>query len=186
LPATAVRLTAGAVCHLLLCCLVSAQEGAKPGQPEGSGKPPSKPPQSASPRVEESRPVLYYLKDQQGKLVPVPGMTWEDFKKARDVLLGIKARNQRPPYALQSMLITGTAGAKHAELTVQVKVLVREEGWVRVPLCFDTAELPVERFDLVDEYVPLDRQCRLIELQCLQRRHALLRPQSRSPGGNNP
>lgn len=142
MPARAVRLTAGAFCLLLTwCCLASAQEGAGPGQPDGGDKPPQKPPQTASAKVEEALPVLYYLKNEQGKLVAVPGFTYEEFDELYKLKKQLAGRAQQPQYVLQSMLITGTAGARHADLTVQVGVLAREEGWIHVPLGFDRAFL---------------------------------------------
>ena len=147
LSARRVRLTAGAVCLLLTwCCLVAAQEGAGPGQSGGGDRPSQNPPQGAlaqgtMAKVEESLPVLYYLKNAEGKLLAVPGFTFKEFEELYKLKKQLAHREQRPRYVLQSMSITGTAGARHADLTVQVKVLAREDGWVRVPLGFDRAFL---------------------------------------------
>ncbi|MHC4178088.1 MAG: hypothetical protein ACYSWU_11315, partial [Planctomycetota bacterium] len=85
--------------------------------------------------------MLYYLKDEQGKLVAVPGFTYEEFEELFKLRERLAHPDRRPRYVLQSISATGTAGTRHAKLTVQVRVLVREEGWVRVPLGFDRAFL---------------------------------------------
>ena len=138
LSARMVRLTAIAACHLFVwCSLGSAQEGMTAAQPEKADKPASEPSPPAASQVEESRPVVYYLKDQQGRLVAVPGFSYEEFEQLYKLKEQLAQPDPRARYVLQSISADGTAGARYAELTVQAEVLVREEGWIRVPLGFD-------------------------------------------------
>jgi len=95
----------------------------------------------AQPAVQESKPEIYYLPDKQGKLVAVPGMSWEDFERARRILMELAAGQQEPAFSIQRMAIHGTARDEHADLTVHLKIRTGADGWVRVPLGFDTAAL---------------------------------------------
>jgi hypothetical protein len=91
--------------------------------------------------VQEASPPLYYLKDKAGNLVPVPGFRLEDFEQMVKRQYGSATADQVPRYALQSLQASGTATMDYAELTIRLKFLVHEEGWVRIPLRFDQAVL---------------------------------------------
>ena len=49
--------------------------------------------------------------------------------------------DERPRYSIQQISAEGTATADYAELTIQFRILVREEQWLRVPLHLDQAVL---------------------------------------------
>ena len=91
----------------------------------------------------ESGPPLYYLKDKDGNLQPVPGFRFEDFEQMFREKLN---RGSMPRYSLQALTIEGTAKTALAETKATFRILVRDDDWVRVPLRLDQAILrgPVE------------------------------------------
>lgn len=118
-----------------------------PGSPSAASMtPPTKsasevPPAPASRQVQEANPPLYYLKDKDGNLVPVPGFRLEDFEQMVKRQYASATTDQAPRYAFQSLLLSGTAMGDYVELSVQCRVRVHEVGWVRVPLRLDQAVL---------------------------------------------
>lgn len=88
--------------------------------------------------LQESGPPLYYLKDKEGNLQPVPGFRFEDFEQMFREKLN---RGAMPRYRLQALKIEGTVKAALAEAKVTFRILVRDEDWVRVPLRLDQAIL---------------------------------------------
>jgi len=133
------RPIAGVICHLLVWgCLASAQDGTVRTAPEPGKSGTAVPaPQGVSHGIEESRPPLYYLKDKQGSLQAVPGLSFEEFEDLYKLKLQLAQGQPRPRYSLQQMSISGTAAAEQADLTVQFRVLLREDQWTRVPLGLD-------------------------------------------------
>jgi len=91
--------------------------------------------------VQEASPPLFYLKDESGNLVPVPGFRLEDFESMVKRQHRSGTADQAPRYTIQSVAATGTAKNSYAELSIQLKILIQEEGWVRVPLRLDQAVL---------------------------------------------
>lgn len=96
----------------------------------------------AAPRsVEEAAPVLYYLRDKDGNLQPVPGFRLEDFEE----MVRQKHRTDRPeplpPFVLQEIQVEGTARGAWADLKIQCRILTQLDDWVRVPLRLDQAVL---------------------------------------------
>jgi len=91
--------------------------------------------------VQEASPPLFYLKDKSGNLVPVPGFRLEDFESMVKRQHRSGTADQAPRYTIQSVAATGTAKNSYAELSIQLKILIQEEGWVRVPLRLDQAVL---------------------------------------------
>lgn len=75
----------------------------------------------------------FLLRDSKGNLVPVLGMTFEEFEKLLKLKQGL-APAQPPPYVLDGLSISGSVQSQLATLEVTVTVRIREEGWVRVPL----------------------------------------------------
>jgi hypothetical protein len=87
------------------------------------------------PAIEEVKPEVLYLRDKSGRLVPVPGFTYEDFIE----LVELQQRragpgNAAPEYSLQQLIISGDVRELRADLTIRIDVRVRSDGWVRVPL----------------------------------------------------
>ncbi len=125
-----------------------AQDAGPPRSPDKE-KPASAETTDISPRrIEETNPSIYYLKDKQGNLQAVPNFTLEDFEELYKLKHQLVQGDQRPRYSLQQMLATGSAGttysgsaAGQAELTIQFRILVREDQWTRIPLRLDQAVL---------------------------------------------
>ncbi len=130
--------------HLLLgCSLVAAQPAG------GAPTPQSEKPQAAAAaekpraeelpaaRIEESKPSVYYLPDKDGNLQPVLDFKYQDFEELYKLKNQLGRRDEPPRYSVQRMTASGRAAEEYAELSLQFQVLVRDDGWVRVPLRLD-------------------------------------------------
>lgn len=117
---------------------VTAPATPAPSMAPGNSAPPAGPPAAADvspPAVQAVKPETYYLRDQDGRLVPVLNMPYEEFRRLQQ--LDVKpnpAGVELPAYALQELTITGTATATRADLKVTVTLRLQHSGWVRVPL----------------------------------------------------
>ena len=128
--------------HLLLgCSLAAAQPGGPPASPaEKAPAPAAEKPradEAAVPRIEESKPSVYYLPDKDGNLQPVLDFKYQDFEELYKLKNQLGRRDEPPRYSVQRMTITGSAAEEYAELSLQLQVLIRDDGWVRVPLRLD-------------------------------------------------
>ncbi len=130
--------------HMLLWSAVAfSQQPASPAVPEPA-KPASAPvpaSESSTAQVQEVQPSLYYLKDKEGNLQPVPNFKFEDFEEMVKRKHRVDQTEQTPRYSLQSLSISGSVQGNRAELTVKLSILVRDENWVRIPLRLDQAVL---------------------------------------------
>ncbi len=110
-----------------------------PSPPTPSEIPSPKAPSSAgaelpsAKQIQELKPSLYYLKDKQGNLQPVPGFTLEEFRELYELKHLLEQKSQPPGYSLQAVEIQGEVQGARAELTIEVRVLVRSVP-VRIPL----------------------------------------------------
>ncbi len=94
------------------------------------------------PAVQEVKPETYYLRDQDGRLVPVLNMPYEEFWRLQQLDVKPNPAGAEPPsYALQELLISGSATATRAELNVTLTLRLQQSGWVRVPLLFSNSIL---------------------------------------------
>jgi hypothetical protein len=128
--------------HLLVGCSLAVAQPAG-----GTTAPPEKPPAAAAekpraeeaavPRIEESKPSVYYLPDKDGNLQPVLDFKYQDFEELYKLKNQLGRRDEPPPFSVERMTVTGNAAEQYAELSLQFQVLVRGEGWVRVPLRLD-------------------------------------------------
>ena len=101
----------------------------------------------AAPAIKEAKPELFYLKDKNGQLTPVPGFTLEDFER---LLERDRSRNlapQRPPYRLDKLTASGTADTRQAALKLTFTVLVDSEDWVRVPLRLNQVVVDAPKYE---------------------------------------
>jgi hypothetical protein len=94
------------------------------------------------PSVEELRPEVLYLRDKNGRLVPVPGFRYEDFVE----LLQRKQRgdapaSEPPAFTMQQLSVTGAADGALAKLTVHLDVALTGTKWTKVPLGFGGSAL---------------------------------------------
>jgi hypothetical protein len=133
----------GAAGCILLCCSWSAAQESAPPRPAEPGKAAAAEPAEGAPkRIEEAQPPLYYLRDKQGVLQPVPNFTLDDFEQLYKLKHQLVQGDQRPRYSLQQMSAAGTvAPGGFAELSIQFRILAREAEWTRVPLRLDQAML---------------------------------------------
>jgi hypothetical protein len=91
--------------------------------------------------IEEAQPPLWYLKDKDGKLKPALGWTPEVLEELWQIKAGLKQQEQIPRFAIQWMSGAGTAKGDFAELKIELKILVRDEHGVRIPLRLNQAIL---------------------------------------------
>lgn len=136
------RLVPTIVCQLAVLWggLVCAQETSQPAASEPAKTPAPAPATSPTGPIEESK-LPVYLKSKDGRLVPMLDWTFEDFERVYQENQGLKQRDQAPLYSLQSMAITGAVKGDYAELSVEFRILVRDEQWVRIPLRLNQAVL---------------------------------------------
>jgi hypothetical protein len=98
-----------------------------------------KPPGAAEHSTDKSsavveEPPVYYVRDQQGRLVPLLGFSYEEIldflaqKKAGQPLAASKE------YSLEQLVIEGEASGDHADLTADFKIHLAGTDWVNVPL----------------------------------------------------
>ena len=77
----------------------------------------------------------------------VPNFNFEDFEQLYRLKHQLVQGDERPRYSIQQISAAATVAGEHgehgnqAELTIQFRILVREEQWVRIPLRLDQAVL---------------------------------------------
>lgn len=89
----------------------------------------------------EVLPKVFHLKDRDGNLQPVPGISYEQFMEQWKQLHQLAGANQRPAFSIQSLVLTGTASVTSADLVVKATIAVHDAGWVGVPLRLNGAQL---------------------------------------------
>ena len=85
-------------------------------------------------RVQYVGPDTYILRDAQGRLQSMPGMTYEDFLAAWKRLQQVDEAERRPRYAIDRVVFKGQTQDRHAELQCEITVRFLTEGPVDVPL----------------------------------------------------
>ena len=129
------RLILSVAGHMLLWCAAAlAQQPAPPAEPAKAAPTPAPSSEPAASPVQEVQPSLYYLKDKDGNLQPVPNFKFEDFEEMVKRKHRSDQVEQTPRYSLQSLSINGSVQGAQAELTAKLSILVRDENWVRIPL----------------------------------------------------
>ena len=145
---------------VLMTCLPLAAQDAAPPRPEKEKTAPAESPEAPPRRIEEASPSIYYLKDKQGNLQPVPNFSLEEFEDLYKLKHQLVQGDQRPRHSLQQVLATGSVNqAGQAELSVQFRILVREDQWTRVPLRLDQAVLrePVQHQGGGEHFLSFER-----------------------------
>jgi hypothetical protein len=100
------------------------------GPPRGDG----------SGAVRQVAPEIYYLRDDAGQLVPVPGFRYRDFVDLLRLKEGLPGLPETPAAVLESIQLAGNlteggrSGDASAPLTVTLTVRQIRAGWVSVPL----------------------------------------------------
>lgn len=92
-----------------------------------------------APAVSELAPELYYLRDDAGRLVPVPGFRYRDFLEMFRIKEGLGGPAAPPAAIIESALVAIDArnlAAGTSSCPVQVTLRVRQSrgGWAMVPL----------------------------------------------------
>jgi hypothetical protein len=97
---------------ILLAVLVPVLLGAAAAGQEPLATAADAPPQPAAtrpeaglPEVRELSPELYYLKDESGRLVPVPGFGYRDFLELFRIKEGLGGPALPPPAILESVVV---------------------------------------------------------------------------------
>jgi hypothetical protein len=129
-----------AVVGLFVAVLALSAPWATAVRADEPAAPPATP--AASPPVGEVRPEIYYLKDDAGRLVPVPGFRYRDFLELFRLREGLPATLEPPAVVLESIvvrcdLVRADAAAGTCPATVECVVRQTRPGWASVPLGFD-------------------------------------------------
>lgn len=90
-----------------------------------------------APAVQEVGPEIFYLRDDGGRLVPVPGFGYRDFVDLLRLKDGLPGVPQPPAAVLERIDVGGDLapdGAGVCELRVTLRLRQTRGGWGRVPL----------------------------------------------------
>lgn len=89
------------------------------------------------PAIEVVEPDIFYLREDGGRLVPVPGFRYRDFVDLLRLRDGLPGLPEPPAIVLERIEIVGDLAAEGAEtcgLTVRASLRQMRGGWARVPL----------------------------------------------------
>ena len=117
----------------LLVGLVWAQPGDAPVRPAEVAAETAPGEDAAKPPIAASQLDTFLLRDSKGNLVPVLGMSFEEFERLLKLKRGL-APPAPPDYSLDAIAVTGVAKNGVATLDVVATVRVRGTDWVRIPL----------------------------------------------------
>ena len=132
-------------CHLVLCSVAGlrAQSETVPEKETvpattGSSVPVSK---GADALVRETGPPIYYLKNQEGQLVPVLGFGYDDFMKLLAQTQSAAPGLKPVSFTIDRADIQGTVEGRRANLDAKLTVTSRRDGSIRVPIGLSQAIL---------------------------------------------
>lgn len=115
--------------------------------PGGNGR--AEPPKP--PEVRESAPEIYYMQDDAGRLVPVPGFRYRDFVDLLRIKEGLPGLPEPPAAVLENVVLRATVPSIRAadgdgsaamrptscEATVELTVRQSRSGWVSLPISLE-------------------------------------------------
>lgn len=109
---------------------------------DGKAQPPPQPGPAAGGTVERESPDLYYLQDDAGRLVPVPGFRYRDFIDLMRLKDGLPGQPEPPGVVLETVTLSATLPVPTTDAVVarscaaSLKLSVRQvrSGWVSVPI----------------------------------------------------
>lgn len=142
----ATRLVRAAVlgCALVVGCAEAARvlraDEPSVAEPSAAEAPADEPQQPRRPdaarRVGEVGPEIFYLEDDGGRLVPVPGFRYRDFVDLFRMQEGLPGTLQPPAAVLERLLVRLDLTNDQATAAAVVECTVRQtrSGWVNVPL----------------------------------------------------
>jgi hypothetical protein len=103
-----------------------------------------------APQVRESLPEIFYMQDDAGRLVPVPGFRYRDFVDLLRIKEGLPGLPEAPAAVLENVVLraalaggppgeSAVAEAAAASCSVSVELTVRQArpGWVSLPVGLD-------------------------------------------------
>jgi hypothetical protein len=83
--------------------------------------------------VERAEPDIFYVRDENGELVPLLNYTLDDIKKLVE-LRDNSAAAPRATFRLERLVARAEAVGSYATVSLEISIVVSETGWVRVPL----------------------------------------------------
>lgn len=126
--------------------VAQAPAAAKPGNPP--------PPSASEPALPgEILPKVFVLKDKDGNLQAMPGMSLEAFMEAWKAQHQLATPKPPPTYSLEKLSLEGAATKQRAELTARYAFTVLQPGWVGIPLRLDNATVYEPSFEGPGEHV---------------------------------
>ncbi len=146
--------------HFLAACLASIAlaAGIAWAQEPPGGSPPG--PADATPQAAaetalpgEVLPKVYILKDKDGRLQAMPGISFEQFMETWKAKNELAQQNQPPPFSIQKLTLSGSTSRERAELVAQFSITVLDPGWVGVPLRLNGAVVRDPVYDGPGEHV---------------------------------
>jgi hypothetical protein len=123
-----------------LAVVAAAAFFAGPAAGEDSDR--AKPAAAAVPRVDEVKPEIFYLENDAGQLVPVPGFRYRDFVELLRMKEGLPGPARPPAAVLENLILKVDLTASDPDVagtcpvTVECTIRQTRGGWVSVPLGF--------------------------------------------------
>jgi hypothetical protein len=90
--------------------------------------------------IERSPLDTFLLRDNKGNLVPVLGMSFEEFEQLLRLKKGLVPA-AAPDFTLERLTLVGSADGPVADFLLTATIRVRRDGWTRVPLQLSSAAL---------------------------------------------
>ena len=96
--------------------------------------------ESASREVRQVEPNLYYVEDDSGRLIPVPGFRYRDFVELVRLRDGLPAQPEVPGVVLEKLRIKvilpapTESNVTHADVDVECVIRSTRPGWAMLPL----------------------------------------------------
>jgi hypothetical protein len=146
--------------HFLAACLASIGIAASACWAQDPSDAPSRGPADSSAKAPaenvlpgEVLPKVYILKDKDGRLQAMPGITFEQFMETWKAKNQLAQQNQPPPFSIQNLTLSGSTSRERAELVAHYSITVLDAGWVGVPLRLNGAVVRDPVYDGPGEHV---------------------------------
>ncbi|MBI84535.1 MAG: hypothetical protein CMJ81_15175 [Planctomycetaceae bacterium] len=93
------------------------------------------------PVIETVGPVVHLLESQNGDLVPVPDLQYEDFMELIKIREGLSPATLPASFSVQNIEAEGSVQRGKATLQVRIQVVTHQQDWVRIPLGLNEAHM---------------------------------------------